>query len=124
MRNVLARFVPRGDRFNVPRFMWRELRNAMDDGRKWLPYALYLMFMIERVTSYKFDKDGLHTVYKIEKTQASGASKAARCSPSVEDVPESSRSRSRRDKKMKKFGKWIKAIFTTCTYVARIAYEN
>ena len=82
------------------------------------------MFMIERVTGYKFDKDGLHTVYKIEKTQASGASKAVRCSPSVEDMPESSRSRSHKGKKMEKFEKWIKAIFTTCTYAARTAYED
>ena len=124
VRNVLARFAPRGDWFNVPHFMWHELRNAMDDGRKWLPYALYLMFMIERVTGYKFDKDGLHTIYKIEKTQASGASKAVRCSPSVEDVPESSCFRSRKGKKMEKFGKWIKAIFTTCTYAVRTAYED
>ena len=124
VRNVLARFAPGGDRFNVPRFMWRELRNAMDDGRKGLPYAPYLMFMIERVTGYKFDKDGLHTVYKIEKTQASGASKAVRRSPSVKDVPGSSCSRPRKEKKMEKFGKWIKAIFTTCTYAMRTAYED
>ena len=39
VRNVLARFAPRGDRFNVPRFMWHELRNAMEDGRKGIPYA-------------------------------------------------------------------------------------
>ena len=58
VRNVLARFSPRGDRFNVPRFMWCELRIAMDDGRKGLPYAPYLMFLIERVIGYKFDKDG------------------------------------------------------------------
>ena len=25
---------------------------------------------------------------------------------------------------MEKFGKWIKAIFTTCTYAARIAYQD
>ena len=68
VRIVLARFAPGGDRFNVPRFLWHELRIAMDDGRKGLPYASYIMFMIERVTGYKFDKDGLHTVYKIENT--------------------------------------------------------
>ena len=68
VRNVLARFAPGGDRFNVPHFMWHELRNVMEDGTKGIPYAPYLMFMIERVTGYKFDKDGLHTVYKIEKT--------------------------------------------------------
>ena len=96
----------------------------MANGRKGLPYAPYLMFMIERVTGYKFDKDGLHTVYKIEKTQASGASKAVRRSPSIEDVPKSSRSRPRKEKKMKKYGRWIKAIFTTCTYAARTAYED
>ena len=82
------------------------------------------MFMIERVTGYRFNKDDLHTVYKIEKTQASGASRAVRRSPSVEDIPESSRSRPRKEKKMEKFGRWIKAIFTTCTYAARTAYED
>ena len=32
VRNVLARFAPGGDKFNVPHFMWHELRTAMDDG--------------------------------------------------------------------------------------------
>ena len=82
----------------------------------------YLMFMIERVTGYRFEKDGHHTVYKIEKTQEAGASRAVRCSPSVEDVPKSSRSRPRKERMMEMFGRWIKAIFTTCTYAARTAY--
>ena len=77
------------------------------------------MFMIERVTGYRFEKDGLHTIYKIEKTEGAGASRAVRHSPLVVEVPESSRSRPRKEKKMEKFGKWIKAIFTTCTYAAR-----
>ena len=124
VRNVLARFAPRGDRFNVPRFMWRELRNAMEDGRKGIPYAPYLMFMIERVSGYRFEKDGLHTVYKIEKTRGAGGSRAMRRSPSVEDVPGLCRSRPHREKKMEKFGRWIKAIFTTCTYVAKTTYED
>ena len=95
VRNVLTRFAPGGDRFNVPRFMWRELRNTMEDRRKGIPYAPYLMFMIERVTGYIFEKDGLHTVYKIEKTRGAGASRVVRHSPLVEDMPESSRSRPR-----------------------------
>ena len=80
--------------------------------------------MIERVTGHRFEKDGLHTVYKIEKTRGAGASRAVRRSSSVEDVPESSRSRPCKEKKMEKFGKWIKAIFTTCTYAARTAYQD
>ena len=82
------------------------------------------MFMIERVTGYRFEKDGLHTIYKIEKTRGAGASRAVRCSPLVVDVPESSRSRPRNEKKLEKFGKWIKAIFTTCTYAARTVYQD
>ena len=121
---MLARFVPGGDWFNVPRFMWRELKNAMEDGRKGIPYVSYLMFMIEMVSGYRFEKDGLHTVYKIEKTRGAGASRAVSRSPSIMDVPESSRSRPRKEKKMEKFGKWIKAIFTTCTYAARTAYQD
>ena len=80
--------------------------------------------MIERIIDYRFEKDGLHTVYKIKKTRGAGASRAVRCSPSVEDVPESFRSRPHKEKKMEKFEKWIKAIFTTCAYVARIAYQD
>ena len=68
VRNVLARFAPGGDMFNVPRFMWTELRFVVEDGKRGLPYAPYLMFMIERVTGFYFLKDGMHTVYKIEKT--------------------------------------------------------
>jgi len=82
------------------------------------------MVMIERVTGYRFEKDGLHTVYKIEKTQGAGASRVVICSPSIMDVPESSRSRPSKEKKMEKFGKWIKAIFITCTYAARTAYQD
>ena len=41
-----------------------------------------------------------------------------------EDIPESSCSRSRKDNKMKKFGKWLKAIFSKCTYAAERAYET
>ena len=70
------------------------------------------------------EKDGLHIVYKIEKTQGVGASRVVRRSPSIVDVPKSSRSRPRKEKKMEKFGKWIKAIFTTCTYAARTAYQD
>jgi len=44
-----------------------ELAYAMDDGRRALPYAPYLMFMIERVTGFKYPKDCYHIVYNIKK---------------------------------------------------------
>jgi hypothetical protein len=83
------------------------------------------MFMIERVTRFYFPKDGMHTIYKIEKTQPATASQATGgCSHAHEDIPESSRSRSRKSNKMKKFEKWLKAIFGKCTYAADRTYET
>ena len=87
VRNVLARFSPGGEKFNVPHFMWQEIRVAMDDARKGLSYAPYLMFVIERVTGYQFVKNGLHEQYKIEKARHAKASETI-ASPS--DVPKSS----------------------------------
>ena len=82
------------------------------------------MFVIERVTGFYFMKDGMHTVYKIKKTQPTAATQGARSSYAHVDIPESSRSRSHRGGKMKKFGKWLKAILGKCTYAADIAYET
>ena len=113
-----ARFAPGGDKFNVPRFMWQENRVAMDDARKELPYAPYLMFVIERVTGYRFVKDGLHEQYKIGKARHAKTSETI-ASPS--DVPESSRSGR---KKKNKMVQWIKAIFGKCTYATDRAYET
>jgi hypothetical protein len=36
------------------------------------------MFMIERVTGHRFPKDGIHTIYKIEKTRPAAANQPAR----------------------------------------------
>jgi hypothetical protein len=97
VRNVLTRFALGGDKFNVSRFMWQEIRVAMDDARKGLPYAPYLMFMIERVTGYRFIKDGLHEQYKIRKARHA---KAGETIASPSDVPESSRSGRKKKNKM------------------------
>ena len=75
--------------------------------------------MIERVTGYRFVKDGLHKEYKIEKARHA---KANETSASPTDVPESSHSRY--GKKKNKMVQWIKAIFGKCTYLANSAYET
>ena len=96
----------------------------MEDGRRGLPYAPYLMFIIERVTGFYFPKDEIHIIYKIEKTQSAAATQGAGSSHAHVDIPESSHSRSHRGGKMKKFGKWLKATFGKCTYAADRAYET
>ena len=80
--------------------------------------------MIERVTGFYFPKDGMHTVYKFEKTQPAAATQRGGSSHIHVDILESSHSRSYRGGKMKKFGKWLKAIFGKCTYAADTAYET
>ena len=92
----------------------------MDDARKGLPYAPYLIFVIERVTSYRFVKDGLHEQYKIEKARHA---KAGETIASPLDVAESSHS-GRKKKKKNRMVQWIKAIFGKCTYAADRAYET
>jgi len=125
-RNLLAYFRD-GKTFNVGRFIWVQLAVAMDDGRRNLPYAPYLMFMIERVTGRIFPKDGFHTVYKIEKTKsyAAGRMSAGGTSAGREDIPESSRPSSRRRKGLKtKVKAWMRAIFGHCTYTSQQTYET
>ena len=83
-----------------------------------LPYAPYLMFVIKRVTGYRFVKDGLHEQYNIEKARHAKAGETIASPP---DVPESSRSGK---KKKNKMVQWIKSIFGKCTYAAERAYET
>jgi hypothetical protein len=129
--NMLSRF-PDGERFNIPRFIWVELGYAMDDGRRSLPYASYLMFMIERVSRQIFPKDYFHIVYNIKKTHdGRGGSRTTAyhsfggTSFAHRDILESSRSGGKRkNKKFAKMTEWLKAIFTTCTYATNTAYED
>jgi len=118
--NVLSRFLD-GDRFNVSRFIWVELAYAMDDGRRALPYAPYLMFMIERVTGVKYRKDCYHTVYNIKKTKGGKIAPP----PAVESSYHSQEGASeplwiggRKKKCFQKLAEWVKAIFGTCSYMA------
>jgi hypothetical protein len=123
--NVLSRF-PNGEKFNMPRFMWVELGFAMDDGRRDLPYAPYLMFLIERVTGLRYLKDGFHQAYKIKKTLG-GAAPTHRASSSFdhEDLPEGPCSRSRRSGSWKrKISSWMKAMFGKCSYAVERAYDT
>jgi hypothetical protein len=58
--NLLNRMALDGRPFNAFDFIWNELRRVMDDSRKHLPYAPYMMYMIERVTKITFPKDVKH----------------------------------------------------------------
>jgi hypothetical protein len=58
--NLLARIMPGGRPFCIMDFIWNELRRTMNDPKKLLPSAPYIMYMIERVTKITFPKDCKH----------------------------------------------------------------
>ena len=124
--NVLSRF-PDGDRFNVPRFMWVELAYAMDDGRRALPYAPYLMFVIERVTSVRQPKNCYHIVCNIKKTKGDKTAPPPTVEGSYhsqEGADEPLRRGGTKKKCFQKLAEWIKAIFGTCSYMAQNQYDD
>lgn len=59
-RNILLWMAPRGHPLAIFDFIWKELRRAMTDARKHLPYAPYIMYMIDRVTKVTYPKDCAH----------------------------------------------------------------
>jgi len=59
-KNLLMRMIPDGEPFCISGFIWNELKVAVDDLRKNLPYAPYLMYMIEKVTKITFPKEVRH----------------------------------------------------------------
>jgi len=121
--NVLSRF-PDGDKFNVPRFIWVELVYGMYDGRRALPYAPYLVFMIERVTGVRYPKDSYHTVYNIKKTKGGKTAPppAVESSHHSQEGPsEPMRRGGRKKKRFQKLAEWVKAIFGTWSYMAQIS---
>jgi hypothetical protein len=62
--NLLNRMAPNEEGFCIFDFIWNELRRAMNHPMKYLPYAPYLMYMIERVTSVRYPKDVVHEPFR------------------------------------------------------------
>ena len=69
-RNVLMRMLTGGRQFSVGLFIWEELIDAMKDARKNLPYAPYIMYVIEKVTKITFPKDFAHEPYRPKKPKS------------------------------------------------------
>ena len=71
-KNLLAWMAPRSDAFSINRFIWAELSDSMDDARNYLPYAPYIMYIIERVSGIIFKKDVEHRPYRLTQWQHTG----------------------------------------------------
>jgi hypothetical protein len=51
--------------FCIMDFIWNELRRTMNDPKKFLPSARYIIYMIERVTMITFPKECKHEPLRI-----------------------------------------------------------
>jgi hypothetical protein len=84
---------PDEEGFCIFDFIWNELRRAMNDPMKYLPYALYLMYMIERITNVRYPKDVVHEPFRHLCDRAKKAPKARKyvgsssAAPHHDDVP-------------------------------------
>ena len=142
-KNLLTRLAPRSEAFLVSRFTWIDLSLAFDDARNGLPYAPYIMFLIERVSRLIFKKDVKHQAYQLKqllhsdhKKRDSSFMAAARGIPVAPTssrptrggslvAPPSSRSSSYHPRsdgsKLKNL--LIKNMFSMCSYETTTAYE-
>jgi hypothetical protein len=91
--NLLNRMALDEEGFCILHFIWNELRRAMNDPMKYLPYASCLMYMIERVTNVRYPKYVVHEPFRHLRDRAKKAPKARKyvgsssAAPRHDDMP-------------------------------------
>lgn len=104
-------------------------RSAMYDPRKGLPYAPYIMFMIEKVSKITFPKDVIHEPLRLrvhpENPHGSiaGHHNGIQRDTSNSDAPSSSHG-SRHDSDNSFIKRALKSIFGICKHMATKVNEN
>jgi hypothetical protein len=67
--NLIARLLPGAKPFTVSKFIWFNLVEVTESGKCNLPYAPYIMYMIEMVSGISFKKDVEHASYQVKQWQ-------------------------------------------------------
>jgi hypothetical protein len=62
--NLIARLLPRAKPFSVSKFIWFNLVEVTESAKCNLPYAPYIMYLIEMVSGISFKKDVEHAHIK------------------------------------------------------------
>jgi hypothetical protein len=129
--NLFNRMAPDEEGFCIFDFIWNELRRAMNDPMKYLPYAPYLMYMIERVTNVCYPKDVFHEPFRHLRDQAKKAPKARKyvgsssTAPRRDDMPAApSPPRPPRQHRGSMIKRVLKSIFSMCKTMATETNEN
>jgi hypothetical protein len=129
--NLLSRMAPDEEGFCIFDFIWNELRRAMNDLMKYLPYAPYLMYMIERVTNVRYPKDVVHEPFRHLRDRVKKAPKAHKyfgsssAAPRHDDVPAApSPPRPPRRHRGSMIKTVLKSIFSMCKTMDTKTNEN
>jgi hypothetical protein len=67
--NLIARLLPGAKPFTVSKFIWFNLVEVTESGKCNLPYAPYIMYMIEMVSGISFKKDVENASYQVKQWQ-------------------------------------------------------
>ncbi|PUZ56889.1 hypothetical protein GQ55_5G380600 [Panicum hallii var. hallii] len=128
--NLLARTMLGGNPFCIMDFIWNELRRTMNDPKKFLPSAPYIMHMIERVTMITFPKDCKHETLRIRPRSGdaprapplhAGATRNLRFDPAPSYSGSSSSRCGHHDSLIKRA---LKSIFCMCKTATQEMNEN
>jgi hypothetical protein len=128
--NLLNRMAPDEEGFCIFDFIWNELRRAMNDPMKYLPYAPYLMYIIERVTNVLYPKDFVHEPFPHLRDRAKKAPKARKyvgsssAAPRHDDMPAPSPPRPPRRHRGSLIKRALKSIFSMCKTMATETNQN
>jgi hypothetical protein len=122
---------PDEEGFCIFDFIWNELRRAMNDPMKYLPYAPYLMYIIERVTNVLYPKDFVHEPFPHLRDRAKKAPKARKyvgsssAAPRHDDMPAApSPPRPPRRHRGSLIKRALKSIFSMCKTMATETNQN
>jgi hypothetical protein len=64
--NLLARMLPGAKPFSVSKFLWFNLVEVTESGKCNLPYAPYIMYLIDMVSRISFKKDVENVSYQVK----------------------------------------------------------
>jgi hypothetical protein len=64
--NLIARLLPGAKPFSVSKFIWFNLAEVTESAKCNLPYAPYIMYLIEMVSGISFKKDVEHASYQVK----------------------------------------------------------
>jgi hypothetical protein len=121
---------PDEEGFFILDFIWNELRRATNDPMRYLPYAPYIMYMIETVTNVRYPKDVVHEPFRHLRDRAKKPPKGRKyvgsssATPHHDDMP-AARSPPRPPRRHR--GSMIKrvlSIFSMCKTIATKTNEN